>query len=127
VADIVRAPIAATRPDVAVLDVRPPDGSGLDVCRTVQATQPKTRCLILTVYGDDQALYTAVIPGAAGYVLKDFRSANLIADGPTNREIGESMALAEKTVKNYVSGLLSKLGLQRRTQAVLFQLESRDR
>ena len=144
--------------------------------RPTQASQPETRCLILTAYDDDQALYAAVIAGAAGYVLKDVRGANLIdsirlvasgrslldpalrkralesmkgtskpnprleglslrerqvlaliADGLTNREIGESMALAEKTVKNYVSGLLSKLGLQRRTQAVVFQLETRDR
>ena len=171
-----RGRIAATRPDVAVLDVRLPDGSGIDVCRAIQATQPETRCLILTAYDDDQALYAAVIAGAAGYVLKDVRGANLIdsiravasgrslldptlkkravesmksesatdprldalsvrerqvlaliADGMTNREIGEAMALAEKTVKNYVSGLLSKLGLQRRTQAVVFQLGARDR
>jgi DNA-binding NarL/FixJ family response regulator len=171
-----RARITATRPDVAVLDVRLPDGSGIDVCRSIRATLPATRCIILTAYDDDQALYAAVIAGASGYALKDVRGANLIesvrlvaagrslldpalknralesmkdtsqpdprlegltlrerqvlaliADGLTNREIGESMALAEKTVKNYVSGLLGKLGLQRRTQAVLFQLERRDR
>ncbi len=73
-----RSRIAATRPDVAVLDVRLPDGSGIDVCRAIQATQPETRCLILTAYDDDQALYAAVIAGAAGYVLKDVRGANLI-------------------------------------------------
>lgn len=170
-----RGRISATRPDVAVLDVRLPDGSGIDLCRSIQASQPETRCLILTAYDDDQALYAAVIAGAAGYVLKDVRGAHLvesiravaagrslldpalrkraldsmkvesatdprlealslrerqvlalIADGLTNREIGESMSLAEKTVKNYVSALLSKLGLQRRTQAVLFQMETRE-
>ncbi len=170
-----RSRIAATRPDVAVLDVRLPDGSGIDVCRAIQSTQPETRCLILTAYDDDQALYAAVIAGAAGYVLKDVRGTHLIdsiravangrslldpalrkravesmkdssrpdprleglslrerqvlaliADGLTNREIGVRMDLAEKTVKNYVSGLLSKLGLQRRTQALLVQLEARD-
>lgn len=168
-----RTRIAATRPDVAVLDVRLPDGSGIDVCRTVLSTLPETKCLILTAYDDDQAMYAAVIAGASGYVLKDVRGANLIdsirrvaagqslldptlkqralsamrstsapdprleslslrerqvlaliADGLTNRQIGESMSLAEKTVKNYVSGLLSKLGLQRRTQAVAFQLDA---
>ncbi len=171
-----RARIAATRPDVAVLDVRLPDGSGIDVCRTILSTQPETKCLILTAYDDDLALYAAVIAGASGYVLKDVRGANLvdsirkvaegksllepelrqraletmkrtsspnprldslsvrerqvlalIADGLTNRQIGESMSLAEKTVKNYVSALLSKLGLERRTQAVAFQLDSRER
>jgi DNA-binding NarL/FixJ family response regulator len=171
-----RSRIAATRPDVAVLDVRLPDGSGIDVCRTVLATQPETKCLILTAYDDDQAMYAAVIAGASGYVLKDVRGANLvdsirqvaagkslldpslrqraleamkdtsspdprleglslrerqvlalIAEGLTNRQIGESMSLAEKTVKNYVSALLSKLGLQRRTQAVAFQLDVRER
>jgi two-component system, NarL family, response regulator DevR len=171
-----RARIPATRPDVAVLDVRLPDGSGIDVCRTLKATLPETRCLILTAYDDDQALYAAVIAGADGYVLKDVRGSNLIdsirtvatgrslldpalkaraldamkrtstpdprldgltlrerevlafiADGLTNRQIGESMSLAEKTVKNYVSSLLAKLGLQRRTQAVALQLDSRGR
>jgi two-component system response regulator DevR len=171
-----RARIPAVRPDVAVLDVRLPDGSGIDVCRTLSTTMPDTRCLILTAYDDDQALYAAVIAGAAGYVLKDVRGTGLIdsirqvaagrslldpalkaraqasmrdenavdprlqslslrerqvlaliADGLTNRQIGDSMALAEKTVKNYVSTLLSKLGLQRRTQAVVFELDSRTR
>ena len=170
-----RARIAATRPDVAVLDVRLPDGSGIDVCRTILATQPETKCLILTAYDDDQAIFAAVIAGASGYVLKDVRGANLIdsirkvaagrslldptlrrraldsmkttsvvdprleslslrerqvlaliADGLTNRQIGESMSLAEKTVKNYVSALLGKLGLERRTQAVVFQLDARE-
>jgi two-component system response regulator DevR len=166
-----RARIAATRPDVALLDVRLPDGSGIDVCRDVRSHDPNVRCLILTAYDDDEAVSAAVIAGASGYVLKDVRgsglldalravaagksllnpalarrvvskietdSANdprlgslsaresqilaLIADGLTNRQIGDELALAEKTVKNYVSGLLSKLGLQRRTQAAILKL-----
>ncbi len=163
-----RARIAATRPDVALLDVRLPDGSGIDVCRDVRARFPTIACLMLTGYDDDEAIYAAVIAGAAGYVLKgadghglvdsvrkvaagrslmdpaltkrvlnrmsgrdkgDARLESLsarerqilvlISDGLTNREIGVRLSLAEKTVKNYVSGLLSKLGLQRRTQAAV--------
>lgn len=166
-----RGRIAATLPDVALLDVRLPDGSGIDVCRDVRSSNPSVRCLILTAYDDDEALSAAVVAGASGYVLKDVRgtgllealrkvasgkslldpslakrvvsriettSANdprlgslsvresqilaLIADGLTNRQIGEQLDLAEKTVKNYVSGLLSKLGLQRRTQAAILRL-----
>lgn len=173
-ASAARARIAATKPDVAVLDVRLPDGSGIDVCRAVVAGGTETKCIILTAYDDDQALYAAVIAGAAGYVLKDVRGANLvesirkvasgkslldptlrqralesmkkvstadprletlslrerqvlalIADGLTNRQIGEAMSLAEKTVKNYVSALLAKLGLERRTQAVALQIDAR--
>jgi two-component system response regulator DevR len=169
-----RSRILATRPDVAVLDVRLPDGSGIDVCRDIRSSNPEIRCLILTAYDDDEAIYAAVIAGAAGYVLKDIRGVGLvdsvrrvaagqslldpsltarvtermragasadprlaalsvrekqimalIADGLTNREIGLRLSLAEKTVKNYVSGLLSKLGLQRRTQAAVLHLESR--
>ncbi len=168
-----RARIRATRPDVAVLDVRLPDGSGIDVCRDVRSEHPETQCLILTGYDDDEAIYAAVLAGAAGYVIKDVRGGRLvdsvrkvaagvvlldpalgrrvveridethrsdprleslsarerdilplIAEGLTNREIGERLALAEKTVKNYISGLLSKLGLQRRTQAAVLHLES---
>ncbi|MDQ1528325.1 MAG: two-component system, NarL family, response regulator DevR, partial [Actinomycetota bacterium] len=171
-----RSRILATRPDVAVLDVRLPDGSGIDVCRDVRSADPGIQCLMLTAYDDDEAIYAAVIAGAAGYVLKDIRGAGLvdsvrkiaagrnlldptltakvvermrgeasgdsrlaslstrerqimalIADGLTNREIGLRLSLAEKTVKNYVSGLLSKLGLQRRTQAAVLHLESRPR
>jgi two-component system, NarL family, response regulator DevR len=166
--------IRATRPDVAVLDVRLPDGSGIDVCRQVRSENPEVKCLILTGYDDDEAIYAAVLAGAAGYVIKDARASGLpdslravaagkslidpslsrrvvqrindthlsdprleslsarereilplIAEGLTNREIGERLALAEKTVKNYISGLLSKLGLQRRTQAAVLLLESR--
>jgi DNA-binding NarL/FixJ family response regulator len=170
-----RARIAATQPDVVVLDVRLPDGSGIDVCREVRNTQPGIRCLILTAYDDDDALRAAVIAGASGYVLKDIRGSRLIdsvrlahagknlidpaisqrvvsqlksaapadplldglslrerqilaliADGLTNRQIGERLTLAEKTVKNYVSNLLSKLGLEHRTQAAILQVEHRN-
>jgi two-component system response regulator DevR len=169
-----RSRILATRPDVAVLDVRLPDGSGIDVCREIRSKDPAIQCLMLTAYDDDEAIYAAVIAGAAGYVLKDIRGAGLvesvrtvaagkslldpaltakvvermrggsagdprlaslsarerqimalIADGLTNREIGLRLSLAEKTVKNYVSGLLSKLGLQRRTQAAILHLETK--
>ncbi|PJJ65249.1 response regulator [Compostimonas suwonensis] len=169
-----RARISATRPDVALLDVRLPDGSGIDVCRGIRSSLPEVHCLILTAYDDDDAMYAAVIADAAGYVLKDVRGSKLIesvrqvaagrslmnpnlthrvvenmttnahsdprldslslrerqilaliADGLTNREIGERLSLAEKTVKNYVSNLLRKLGLQRRTQAAILQLENR--
>lgn len=167
--------IEATTPDVAVLDVRLPDGSGIDVCRDVRSRLPSVACLILTAYDDDAAVSAAVLAGAAGYVLKDIggsrlvdairavangriildadavrqakahiheRAADdprmgslglrerqilrLIADGLTNRQIGEHLGIAEKTVKNYVSSLLSKLGLERRTQAAIFQLEHPD-
>ena len=169
-----RTRIRATRPDVAILDVRLPDGSGIDVCRDVRSEHPDVRCLILTGYDDDEAINAAVLAGASGYVIKDVRGSglldslravaagrslidpslskrvveriserhqadprlaslgarereilSLIAEGLTNREIGERLALAEKTVKNYISGLLSKLGLQRRTQAAILHLESR--
>jgi len=163
------ARIPACRPDVAVLDARLPDGSGIDVCREVRSRHPATRCVILTSYDDDEALFAAVLAGAAGYLLKDIIGASLvddirsvargrslidpaltsklmqrllqppqedpmvaglthreqdvlalIADGQTNRQIGENLALAEKTVKNYVTTILTKLGMQRRTQAAVF-------
>lgn len=162
-AAIRRLPAAA--PDVAVLDARLPDGSGIEVCREVRAEHPEIRCLILTSYDDDEAIFAAVLAGASGYVLKQIRAANLldairqvasgrslldpdvteallrrirtgttedprlaalneqerrildlITEGLTNREIGERLFLAEKTVKNNVSVLLAKLGMQRRTQ-----------
>ncbi|MGA1837678.1 response regulator transcription factor [Herbiconiux sp. 11R-BC] len=175
--------IQATAPDVALLDVRLPDGSGIDLCRQLLSrpggagpgTPNGLRCLMLTAYDDDDALLAAVVAGASGYVLKDVRGTRLadsvravasgrslmdpaltrrvaermrarsgetdprfaslglrerqilalIADGMTNRQIGEQLSLAEKTVKNYVSSLLSKLGLERRTQAAVFELEHR--
>jgi two-component system response regulator DevR len=168
-----RGRIEATRPDVAILDVRLPGGSGIDVCRDLKAEHSPVRCIMLTGYDDEDAVYAAVIAGAAGYVVKDIQGSKLVesvravaagrtlldprlarraveslqrgpdgdsrldslsvrerqvlalvAGGLTNRQIGEELALAEKTVKNYVSSLLSKLGLQRRTQAAIIQLES---
>ncbi len=159
--------IAATVPDVAVLDVRLPDGSGIDLCRDIRSKFPDVQCLILTAYDDDEASYSAVLAGASGYVLKDIRGQglldsirrvaqgenlidksvsrrvveelnnaksptmelslrerqvlDLIADGLTNRQIGERLELAEKTVKNYVSGLLAKLGMEHRTQAAVYR------
>ena len=160
--------IPALRPDVAVLDARLPDGSGIEVCRTVRAVDPSIRALILTSYDDDEALFDAIMAGASGYVLKEIKGSDLvgairqvargnslidpaltarvldrvrngpatapelaelteqelkllgfIAEGLTNRQIGEQMFLAEKTVKNYVSSILAKLGLERRTQAAV--------
>jgi two-component system, NarL family, response regulator DevR len=161
--------IPALRPDVAVLDGRLPDGSGIDVCREIRSRMPEVAALILTSYDDDEALFAAIMAGAAGYVLKQIRGTDLvdavrrvaagqslldpavtqqvldrlrkgpqendalapltdqerrilelIGEGMTNRQIGAEMFLAEKTVKNYVSSLLSKLGFQRRTQAAVF-------
>ena len=158
--------IPASRPHVAVLDVRLPDGSGVEVCRDIRSFMPEVRCLMLTSYADDEALFDAIMAGASGYVLKDIRGNDLIeairqvavgkslldpiatqrvldrlrkgeehdgrldglsdqerrildhiGEGMTNRQIGEAMHLAEKTVKNYVSSLLAKLGMERRTQA----------
>jgi len=161
--------IPAMRPDVAILDGRLPDGSGIDVCREVRSRHPEIATLILTSYDDDEALFAAIMAGAAGYVLKQVRGNDLvdavrriaagqslldpavtervldrlrsgparddalaplteqerrilelIGEGLTNRQIAERMFLAEKTVKNYVSSLLGKLGMQRRTQAAVF-------
>ncbi|MEY9214532.1 response regulator transcription factor [Thermobifida halotolerans] len=161
--------IPAARPDVAVLDVRLPDGSGVEVCREVRSRLPGLACLMLTSYSDDEALYQAVMAGAAGYVLKQIHGADLvgavrtvagggslldpqstarimerirdrseredplarlseqerrifdlIGEGLTNRQIGERIFLAEKTVKNYVSSILAKLDMQRRTQAAAY-------
>jgi two-component system response regulator DevR len=168
------ARVLACQPDVAVLDARLPDGSGIDVCRDIRSALPSTYCLILTSYDDQDAVLASVLAGASGYVLKEVRTAglvdairqvaqgrslidpglitqvmdrvrqgspadnrlaaltqrerevlDLISDGLTNRQIGERMFLAEKTVKNYVSSLLSKLGMQRRTQAAVFGAEIR--
>jgi two-component system response regulator DevR len=161
--------IAATRPQVAVLDVQLPDGTGIDVCRDVRSLVPDTACLMLTSFDDDEALFAAIMAGASGYLLKQIRGLqlvdsvqrvaageslldpkvtarvlerirsgprqdprvamlteqerrilDLIAEGLTNRQIGSRLGLAEKTIKNYVSSLLAKMGLQSRTQAALF-------
>jgi DNA-binding NarL/FixJ family response regulator len=163
------ARIPALRPDVAILDVRLPDGDGVSVCRDVRSRMPEVACLMLTSVDDDEALFNAIMAGAAGFVLKDIRGTDLvgavrtvasgqsmldptaashlmarlrdaatkhdplegltkqerrilelIGEGLTNRQIGERMFLAEKTVKNYVSGLFQKLGMQRRAQAAAY-------
>ena len=162
------ARIPALRTQVAILDARLPDGSGIDVCRAVRAVDPTIRALILTSYDDDEALFAAIMAGASGYILKEatgqdligavhhvaaghslidplmtervldrvrngpetapelatlteqeLKLLELVAEGLTNRQIGERMFLAEKTVKNYVSTMLQKLGLERRTQAAV--------
>jgi two-component system response regulator DevR len=163
------ARVPAVRPDVAVLDVRLPDGDGVSVCRELRSQFPEMACLMLTSFADDEALFDAILAGAAGYVLKQVRGSDilgavrtvagggslldpattarvmarlrdqatakdpleglseqerrileLIGEGLTNRQIGERMFLAEKTVKNYVSNVLAKLGMERRTQAAAF-------
>jgi DNA-binding NarL/FixJ family response regulator len=170
------ARIPALRPDVAVLDVRLPDGDGVTVCREIRSRMPEVACLMLTSFEDDQALFDAVMAGAAGYVLKQIRGTDLagavrtvasgqslldpaaasklmarlrnasqkrdplagltnqerrilelIGEGLTNRQIGERMFLAEKTVKNYVSAVFQKLGMQRRTQAAAYAAHVFDR
>ncbi|HEY3904376.1 MAG TPA: response regulator transcription factor [Streptosporangiaceae bacterium] len=157
------------RPDVAVLDVRLPDGDGVSLCREIRCRLPRTACLMLTAFQDDQAMVGAIIAGAAGYVLKTSGSADLVSavrasaagaslvdpfaaqqaierlreqtiptalistltdqerrvlvllgEGLSNRQIAERLSLAEKTVKNYVASLLSKLGMQRRSQAAAY-------
>lgn len=161
--------IPRLRPDVAVLDSKLPDGSGIDVCRDVRSANPGIAGIILTSYDDDDALFASIMAGAAGYVLKDIRSDDLvetirqvasglstldpkvtaqvfervrngpakhpaldrlndnerevlelIGEGMTNRQIARALGLAEKTVKNYVSSILAKLGLGSRTQAAIF-------
>ncbi|WP_269179535.1 MULTISPECIES: response regulator [unclassified Modestobacter] len=168
------ARVPALQPDVAVLDVRLPDGNGVAVCRELRSTMPGLKVIMLTSYSDDEALFDAIMAGASGYLLKQIlgqdlvsavrtvaaggslldpsataavldrmrRAAEpagplatlsdqertvlaLIGEGLTNRQIGERMFLAEKTVKNYVSHLLAKLGLERRTQAAILATELR--
>jgi two-component system response regulator DevR len=163
------ARIPAARPDVAVLDVRLPDGNGIELCRDLLSAMPELRCLILTSYTSDQAMLDAILAGASGYVVKDIKGMELaravkevgagrslldnraaaalmaklrgtveepdplsglteqertllglLAEGLTNKQIADRMFLAEKTVKNYVSRLLAKLGMERRTQAAVF-------
>lgn len=168
--------IPATRPDVAVLDVRLPDGTGIEVCRQLKSDSPDVRCVMLTSFDDDEALFDSVVAGAAGYVLKQVRGSDLVdgirrvangeslldplatarvierlrnpapqderlaslspqeqrilallAEGLTNRQIAAEMYLAEKTVKNYVSNLLMKLGMHRRTEAAVYAARMLDR
>jgi DNA-binding NarL/FixJ family response regulator len=163
------ARIPVLRPDVAVLDIRLPDGDGVTVCREIRSRMPQVGCLMLTSFTDDEALFDAIMAGAAGYVLKQIRGTDLvgavrtiaagqslldpeaasrvmrrmrdqaaradplagltsqerrilelIGEGLTNRQIGDRLFLAEKTVKNYVSALFAKLGMQRRTQAAAY-------
>jgi two-component system, NarL family, response regulator DevR len=165
--------VPPTRPDVAVLDVRLPGTSGIEVCRDLRAAMPNLRCLMLTSFADDDALFSAILAGASGYLLKQIRGPelvtavrrvaegqslidpaltagvmerlrgkhedvrisklsaqerrilDLIAEGKTNRQIGAEMYLAEKTVKNYVSNLLAKMGFSRRTEAAVYATRSK--
>lgn len=170
------ARIAPTQPDVAIVDMRLPDGNGVEVCREVRSREPGIQCLILTSFADDEALFDAIMAGAAGYLLKQIKGTDLIdairrvaagqslldpevtarvlerlrsgpeederlarlteqerrildliAEGLTNRQIAERIFLAEKTVKNYVSNLLAKLGMERRTEAAVFAARLADR
>src|SRR5665811_1806990 len=128
--------IPALRPHVAIFDARLPDGSGIDVCRDVRSVDPSIAGLILTSYDDEQALATAILAGAAGYLLKDIKGNGLIeavravAAGErlidavgrvlTICQIGFALALAEKPVQHYITAVLGKLGLERRTRAAVF-------
>ncbi|WP_033214223.1 response regulator [Kitasatospora phosalacinea] len=162
--------IPAVHPDVAVLDVRLPDGNGVEVCREIRSRDPSVKCLMLTSFSDDEALFDSIMAGASGYVLKAIRGTDLlsavrdvaagkslldpvatsrvlarlrdggekederiaqltkqerrildlIGEGMTNRQIGNELHLAEKTVKNYVSSLLAKMGMERRTQVAAY-------
>ena len=169
------ARIPALRPDIAVLDMRLPDGNGVELCRDLKSKLPDLNCLMLTSYTDEQAMMDAILAGAGGYVIKDIKGMDLVSavrtvgsgkslldnraaealmrrlrasvanhgplsglseqertlldligEGLTNRQIAERMFLAEKTVKNYVSRLLAKLGMERRTQAAVLATELRD-
>ena len=168
--------VASAAPDVAVLDVRLPDGSGVELCRELRLSHPQLACLMLTSFDDDEALFEAIVAGAAGYVLKQVkgndivnavrqvgagrslldatmtsrvmerlrngsaedprlaglsgqerRILSLLADGKTNRQIAAEMFLAEKTVKNYVSNLLTKMGMSRRTEAAVYAARQSER
>lgn len=160
---------ARTRPDVIVMDIRLPDGSGVEACRTIREARPETKVIMLTSYADDEAVFASIVAGAAGYLLKQTRGQALVdavkavsegrslldpdvtgkvlervrrgndedpalasltdqerkvlahlAEGKTNREIGTALFLSEKTVKNYVSRILDKLGLTRRAEAAAY-------
>jgi len=171
------AAAARTEPDVIVMDIRLPDGSGVDACREIRGQRPETKVIMLTSYADDEAIYGSIMAGAAGYLLKQTRGQDLasaigrvaggeslldpgitekvlkrmrrlaegesddlevltpqerkiigcIAEGKTNKEIAEVVFLSDKTVKNYVSSILSKLNLRRRSEAAAFIAERRAR
>jgi two-component system, NarL family, response regulator DevR len=165
---------ARTKPDVVIMDVRLPDGSGVEACRAIREARPETRVIMLTSYADDEALFASIIAGASGYLLKQTRGQAVVdaittvasgrslldpdvtgkvlervretraedpaiasltdqerkvleglAEGHTNREIGETLFLSEKTVKNYVSRILDKLGLSRRAEAAAYMAKRR--
>ncbi len=167
--------VHALDPDVAVLDVRLQEGNGIEACRDIRSLHPRTACLILTSFADDEALFQAILAGAAGYLLKQIRTndlvdavrrvaagqnlldpavtarvlerlrtgnpqderlarlteqerrvLDLVVEGLTNRQIGERLHLAEKTVKNYVTSVLSKLGMTRRTEAAVYAVRHLD-
>ena len=168
---------AKAKPDVIIMDVRLPDGSGVEACRTIRETRPETKVIMLTSYADDEALFASIVAGAAGYLLKQTRGQAVVdainavaqgrslldpdvtgkvlervrkgrgdedpafasltdqerkvleqlAEGKTNREIGEVLFLSEKTVKNYVSRILDKLGLARRAEAAAYMAKRRPR
>jgi two-component system response regulator DevR len=169
------ARVPALAPDVVVLDVRLPDGNGVELCRELRSRLPESHCLMLTSFTDERAMLDAILAGAGGYVIKDIKGMelvsavrtvgagrslldnraaaalmnrlrasvdkpgpaaglttqertllDLIGEGLSNRQIAERMFLAEKTVKNYVSRLFAKLGMERRTQAAVFATELRD-
>lgn len=175
VAEAVEA-AARSRPDVVIMDVRLPDGSGVEACRTIREARPETKVIMLTSYADDEALFASIIAGASGYLLKQTRGQAVVdavtavaagrslldpevtgkvlervrqsrgedpaiaslteqerkvlagmAEGKTNREIGETLFLSEKTVKNYVSRILDKLGLSRRAEAAAYMAKHRPR
>lgn len=168
--------LAVTAPDVAVLDVQLEDGTGIEVAREIRSRHPEVRCVMLTSFADDEAMFDSIMAGASGYVLKQVRGnelvasirkvaagqslldptmttrvldrlrdgkqqddriasltaqerriLDLLAEGLTNRQIGERLHLAEKTVKNYVSNVLMKLGMERRTEAAVYAARQADR
>ena len=170
------ARVEVARPDVAVLDVQLEEGTGIEVARDIRSRHPEVRCVMLTSFADDEAMFDSIMAGASGYILKQVRGNDLVegvrkvgaggslldpamtarvlerlrtgtqeddriatltpqerrildllAEGLTNRQIGERLHLAEKTVKNYVSNLLAKLGMERRTQAAVYAAGLKDR